>query len=75
MSDFDFSLNSADVKVLFCDFRKMDVLLKKHRDGIDVMDSRDIENLKQKRWHFHQVMMTLHLMDAYRDWLKDMGIS
>ena len=75
MSDFDFSISSADVKVLFVNYRKMDVLLKKHRDGVDVMDYRDIEALKTKCRHYHDIMMILHLIDEYRIWLTEMGIE
>lgn len=74
MSDY-FILDIPAVNQLFVDFRKMDVLLTKHRKGIDVMDSRDIEDLKTKRLHYRQVMITLGIMDAYYAWVKEMGIE
>ena len=75
MSDFDFSICSDNVKVLFVNYRKMDVLLKKHRNGADVMDYDDIERLKVKRKHYHDVMIILGLIDEYRIWLDEMGIE
>lgn len=76
MSDSDsYILDTDKVNHLFVTFRKMDVLLAKHRKGIDVMDVRDIENLKEKRWHYRKVMVTLDLLNAYEAWLKELGIE
>lgn len=74
MSD-SYILDTDKVNRLFISFRKMDVLLEKHRKGIDVMDVRDIESLKEKRWHYRDVMITLDLMDAYVAWMKELGIE
>lgn len=76
MFDSDsFVLDIDKVNNLFVNFRKMDVLLEKHRKGIDVMDARDIEILKEKRWHYREVMVMLDLLHAYEIWLKELGIE
>lgn len=68
-------LDIDKVNHLFVTFRKIDVLLAKHRKGIDVIDVRDIEALKEKRWHYREVMVTLDLLNAYESWLKELGIE
>lgn len=68
-------LDTDKVNQLFITYRKIDVLLAKHRKGINVMDVRDIESLKEKRWHYREVMVTLDLLNAYEVWLKELGIE
>ena len=76
MYDSDsYILDIDKVNHLFVNFRKMDVLLEKHRKGIDVMDARDIESLKERRSHYREVIITLDLMDAYMAWMKELGIE
>ena len=75
MSDLDFSLNPANLNQFFTDFRMMDVRLQNHRKGINRMDDSDFNDLRAKRWHFHQVMMILDLMDDYTVWCHMMGID
>lgn len=76
MYDSDsYILDIDKVNHLFVNFRKMDIILEKHRKGIDVMDARDIESLKERRLHYREVIITLDLMDAYMAWLKELGIE
>lgn len=73
--DFSITLDSANVNQLFADFRMMDIQLQNHRKGISRIDDSDLEKLKTRRWHFHQVMMILNLMDDYTVWCHAMGID
>lgn len=68
-------LDTDKVNQLFVVYRKIDVLLAKHRRGIDVIDVRNIESLKEKRCHYREVMVTLDLLNAYEAWLKELGIE
>ena len=74
-SDFSLTLDSVNVNQLFVDFRMMDVQMSNHRKGIVRMDDSDFDDLRVKRWHFHQVMMMLNLMDDYAVWCHMMGID
>ena len=76
MYDSDsYILDIDKVNHLFVNFRKMDVLLEKHRKGIDVMDAHNIESLKERRCHYREVIITLDLLNAYEAWLKELGIE
>ena len=73
--DFSLTLDSANVNQLFADFHMMDVQFQNHRKGIISLDPDDIDDLRARRWHFHQVMMILNLMDDYTVWCHMMGID
>ena len=76
MYDSDsYILDIDKVNHLFVNFRKMDVLLEKHRKGIDVMDAHNIESLKERRCHYREVIISLALLNAYEAWLKELGIE
>ena len=75
MTHIDFSINPTNMNNLFVEFRRMDVLLKQLRKDSSIMDEDDANHLRTKRWHFHQCMMILGIMDEYLCWCKELGIE